>query len=225
MLLHHELSPAQARVLRRRWEKQYVEGRQPDNERPINRTDGSRPGDEVVTYQRAGWAFWMLRNLMGEEAMLAGLRGFIEKWRNGVETPTGLDFPLVEDLLESLRPHAPDATAFDDFVGRWITGQDLPDLEVRDPRVEQTAEGYQVTGTLANIGTGWAEVRVRVEGQRPADKTAPRPAADATVSVSAAAPGEFTIDTGFKPDRIVVDPDVDLLFAGRKRTATTLASP
>jgi len=225
MLLHHELAPSQARVLRRRWEKQYVEGRQPDNERPINRIDGSRPGDQVVTYQRAGWAFWMLRNLMGEEAMLAGLRGFVEKWRDGVETPDGLDFPLIEDLLESLRPHAPDAAAFDDFVGRWITGRDLPDLEVRDAQVEKTAEGYRVTGQLANIGTGRAEVRVRVEGKKPDDKEAKRPASDAVVAVAADALGAFDIATDFAPERIVVDPDVDLLFAGRKRTETTLTLP
>ena len=223
MLVHHELSPAQARVLRRRWEKNYVEGRQPDNERSINRVDGSRPGDQVVTYQRAGWAFWMLKNLMGEEAMLAGLRDFIATWRDGVETPDGLDFPLIEDLLASLRPHAPDPAAFDDFVGRWITGKDLPDLEVRDAKVEKTAAGYRVTGTLANIGTGGAEVKVRVEGKKPDDKGAPRPAADAIVTVSAEAPGAIDVTTDFEPERIVVDPDVDLLFAGRKRTETPLS--
>ncbi|NBV44120.1 MAG: hypothetical protein EBR86_00375 [Planctomycetia bacterium] len=225
MLLHHELSPAQARVLRRRWEKQYVEGRQPDNERAINRIDGSRPGDQVVTYQRAGWAFWMLRGLMGEKAMLAGLEDFIATWRNGVETPDGLDFPLIEDLLASLRPHAPDPAAFDDWVGRWILGKDLPDLEVQDARVEKTTDGWRVTGTLANIGTGRADVRVRVEGKKPGDKGAARPAADAVVAVSADTPGTIEIATDFEPERLVVDPDVDLLFAGRKRTETALTVP
>jgi hypothetical protein len=222
MLLHHELSPSQARVLRRRWEKGYVEGRQPDNERAINRVDGSRPGDQVVTYNRAGWAFWMLRGLMGEEAMLAGLKDFIATWRNGVETPEGLDFPLIEDLLASLRPHAPDPAAFDDWVGRWILGKDLPDLEVREARAEKVGEGYRVTGTLANIGTGRANVLVRVEGKKPDDKAAARPAADAVVAVSADTPGTIEIATDFEPERLVVDPDVDLLFAGRKRTETAL---
>ena len=223
MLLHHARSSAQARVLRRRWEKTYVEGRQPDNERPINRIDGSRPGDQVVTYQRAGWAFWMLRGVMGEDAMLAGLRDFVTTWRNGVETPDGLDFPLIEDLLASLRPHAPDAAAFDDFVRRWILGKDLPDLEVREPRVERSGDGYRVTGKLANIGTGRADVRVRVEG--PKAESGDRPHADAVVAVSAEAPGQFDVVTDFPPERIVVDPEVELLFAGRKRTETALALP
>ncbi|MFM7260322.1 MAG: hypothetical protein ACKO3W_06925, partial [bacterium] len=74
MLLHHELGAEQAKTLRRRWESAYVYGRSPDDERSINRTDGTRPGDTVVTYNRAGLVFWMLREEMGEEAMLAGLR-------------------------------------------------------------------------------------------------------------------------------------------------------
>ena len=225
MLVHHELGDEQGKTLRRRWEQSYVFGRRADNERPINRIDGSRPGDGVVTYQRAGWAFWMLRNLMGEEAMLAGLKDFIGRWRDGVETLDGLDFPLIEDLLESLRPHAPDPAAFDDYVGRWILGKDLPDLEVREAKVEKTDAGYRVTGTLANIGTGRAAVTVRVEGKKPDDKEAKRPGSEATVEVSPETPGSIDIVTDFPPERIVVDPDVELLFAGRKRAEAALAVP
>jgi hypothetical protein len=223
MLLHHELGAGQARVLRRRWEKAYVEGRSPDNERPINRVDGSRGGDGVVTYQRAGWVFWMLRGLMGEEPLLAGLRDFIVTWRDGVATDDGLDFPLVEDLLASLRPRAPDAAAFDDFVGRWIIGKDLPELVVREAAVEQAGDGYRVTGELANVGTGRAEVRVRVEGRKPDIKGEPSPVADAIVPVSAEAAGRFEIAADFVPERIVVDPEVELLFTGRKRCETPLS--
>ena len=223
MLLHHELGAEQARVLRRRWEQAYVEGRSPDNERPINRVDGSRGGDGVVTYQRAGWVFWMLRGLVGEEPLLAGLRDFIATWRDGVATDDGLDFPLVEDLLASLRRHAPDAAAFDDFVGRWILGKDLPELVVREAEVEQAGDGYRVTGELVNLGTGRAEVRVRVEGRKPDTKGDPSPVADAIVPVSAEAAGRFEIATDFVPERIVVDPEVELLFTGRKRCETPLS--
>lgn len=225
MLVHHELAAEQARVLRRRWEKQYVEGRSPDNERPLNRVDGSRGGDGVVTYQRAGWVFWMLRGLMGEEALLAGLRDFIATWRDGVATDDGLDFPLVEDLVASLRPHAPDAAAFDDFVGRWILGTDLPELAVRDAAVEKAGDGYRVTGELANVGTGRVEVRVRVEGRKPEGKETRPLQADTVVPVSAEAPGRFEIATDFVPVRILVDPEVELLFTGRKRCETPLAAP
>jgi hypothetical protein len=45
------------------------------------------------------------------------------------------------------------------------------------------------------------------------------------VVVSAEAPGAIDIETDFLPERIVVDPDVELMFAGRKRAETALASP
>ena len=225
MLVHHELGEEQGKTLRRRWEQTYVFGRRADNERPINRVDGSRPGDQVVTYQRAGWAFWMLRNLMGEEAMLAGLRDFIATWRDGVRTDDGLDFPLIEDLLASLRPHAPDTAAFDDYVGRWILGKDLPDLEVRGATVVQEDSVYRVSGELANIGSGRAEVKVRVEGKKPDGPDAKAPFEEIVVPVSAEAPGAIAISTDFPPVRLVVDPDVDLLFAGRKRAETALPGP
>jgi hypothetical protein len=45
------------------------------------------------------------------------------------------------------------------------------------------------------------------------------------VSVSPDAPGAIEITTDFPAERIVVDPDVELLFAGRKRTETALPAP
>lgn len=222
MLLNHELSPEQARVLRRRWEWTYVNGREPDNERPINRIDGSRPGDTVVTYQRAGFVFWMLRRLMGEEAMLAGLRGFIDTWRDGVETKDGLDFPLIEDLLESLRPHAPDAAMFDAFVADWILGKTLPSLEVRDAAVEKDGDGYRVKATLANTGTGAADVTVRLEGKKAVDDQLPE-VAEVTVAISDNCESPIDLRVSFEPVRLLVDPDVELLHAGRRRTETRLS--
>ncbi|RLS69407.1 MAG: hypothetical protein DWI01_08370, partial [Planctomycetota bacterium] len=106
-----------------------------------------------------------------------------------------------------------------------ILGKDLPDLEVHDAKVEKTAAGYRVTGQLANIGTGRAAVKVRVEGKKPEEKEAQRPGSEATVEVTAETPGSIDIVTDFLPERIVVDPEVELLFAGRKRAETALAAP
>ena len=221
MLLHHELSPEQARVLRRRWEWTYVNGREPDNERPINRIDGSRPGDTVVTYQRAGLVFWMLRGLIGEDAMLTGLRDFVDTWRNGVETPEGLDFPLIEDLLESLRPHAPDQEAFDRFTNEWMLERALPSLELREADVQPDGDGYRVNATLANTGTGTADVTVRVEGKAPADDQPPA-SADVVVGISDNSASPIDLRVSFEPVRLLVDSDVELLHAGRRRTETPL---
>ncbi|MFZ9916299.1 MAG: hypothetical protein ACO3IB_13335, partial [Phycisphaerales bacterium] len=220
MLLHHELGEEQAKTLRRRWEKQYTEGRRADNERSINRTDGTRPGDQVVTYQRAGFVFWMLRDLVGEERMLAGLKAFVAKWRNGVETPDGLDFPLIEDLVESLRPHAPDEAAFDVFVDQWIFGTALPELQLGETTVEGDGGTHSTMVTLRNIGTGRATVTVRLIGEKPEGGEAPF--VDTVVGLPGADPVSVRIPAVFKPVRVVVDPEVRLLFAGRKRCDRSL---
>jgi hypothetical protein len=161
---------------------------------------------------------------MGEEAMLAGLADFVTTWRNGVETPDGLDFPLIEDLLESLRPHAPDTAAFDAFASDWILGTALPSLEVRESAVETDGDGYRVTGILANSGTGFADVRLRIEAAEP-DGEEPAAFEDMIVAVTAGAESPFELRVPFEPARLVVDPDVELLFAGRRRTETALATP
>jgi hypothetical protein len=216
MLVHHELGEDQAKTLRRRWERDYVFGRSPDDERAINRTDGTRPGDQVVTYQRAGLVFWMLRELMGEEQMLAGLRSFVEKWKNGVETADGLDFPLIEDMVESLRAHAPDVAVFDAFVAQWIFGTALPELELSDVNVTDAAGAFTTTTELRNIGNGVVDVVVRVMGASSEEIE------DVVVRVAPNTPASVVVSTSFTPTKIVVDPEVRVLFAGRKRCEKSL---
>jgi hypothetical protein len=228
LLVHHELGDAQGAAVRRRWERRYTYARSADDERPIHRTDGSRPGDQVVIYDRAGFVFWMLREQMGEAAMLAGLRAFVAKWRNGVATPDGLDFPLIEDLVASLREQAPDPAAFDAFVGAWILGTKLPDLQLDDVRTEAVdGGGHAVTGALRDIATGRGrvdlpvEVVVRVIGRKPADGGA-APFADVAVRLAGEGPAAFRIPTAFAPGKLVVDPELRLLFAGRTRCTKSL---
>jgi len=230
MLVHHELGEKQGMALRRRWERAYSFGRSPDDERSINRTDGTRPGDQVVTYNRAGFVFWMLRGVMGEDAMVAGLRAFVEKWKNGVETPEGLDFPLIEDMVVSLREHAPDQAKFDAFVADWILGTKFPELEVADARIaDGSTEGaYTTEGSLRNIATGRSasaspiEVVVRVVGEKPATPDAEAPFADVSVRLDGGEGTDFRIETTFKPVKVMVDPKVSLLFAGRQRCEKSL---
>jgi aminopeptidase N len=216
MLLHHELGDEQAKTLRRRWEKQHTEGRRADNERPINRTDGTRPGDQVVTYPRAGFVFWMLRDLMGEEQMLAGLKAFVAKWKNGIETPEGLDFPLIEDMVESLRPFAPNEVAFNIFIDQWIYGTTLPEFELDDVKVDGTEGACTTAVELRNVGKGTVDVTVRALGEDAAQFE------DTVVRVAAGGSVPVVIRSAFKPAKLVVDPEVRLLFAGRKRCEKSL---
>lgn len=45
------------------------------------------------------------------------------------------------------------------------------------------------------------------------------------VAVTAGGESPFELRVPSKPARLVVDPDVELLFAGRRRTETALAAP
>ena len=55
-----------------------------------------------MTYDKGGWAFWMLLEHMGRERNLEGIREFIATYRDGP------DYPLIEDFLAVLRKHAAD---------------------------------------------------------------------------------------------------------------------
>ena len=98
----------------------------------------------------------------------------------------------------------------------------LPDLEVIDAKVDGAEGAFTTTAKLANTGTGVADVTVRVEGAKPDSKDSVAPFEDVVVHIAPDAPAEIAIKSAFKPVKIVVDPDVKLLFAGRKRCEKSL---
>ncbi|MFN9945667.1 MAG: hypothetical protein ACK56S_02370 [Planctomycetota bacterium] len=65
------------------------------------------------------------------------------------------------------------------------------------------------------------EVGVRVVGATPAGGGA-APPADVVVRLAGDGTTEFRVPTAFKPVKLVVDPDVRLLFAGRTRCNKSL---
>ncbi|MFM7161862.1 MAG: M1 family metallopeptidase, partial [Planctomycetaceae bacterium] len=229
------------RSLLKKFEREYVQSRNPDRERPLHKVDGSRPGDSTVIYNRGGWVFHMLMEQMGRERMLTGLQEFIRKFKEGP------DFPLIEDLVETLRPHAPDPQAFDTFVNQWLLGTALPEFRLADV-TRETAEGGVTTcqGTITNLGTGTVEVEVAVipeSESKPSTKSgsqatsAVQPGADEDtddqpdqdrgdqprepgsvqrVQLGPGATAPFTLTCRFTPAEVVVDPDIKVLQMGRK---------
>jgi len=168
LLVEQMRGPATRRALLKKFEQEYVEGRNPDRERPLHKVDGSRPGDNTLIYNRGGWVFWMLMEQMGRERMLTGLRDFIERFKDGP------DFPLLEDLVETLRAHAEDPEAYDTFVGQWVLGKVLPEFQLEQIVQETDAEGRQVvTGQLVHVGTGSVEVDIALESPPPPTATTP----------------------------------------------------
>ena len=210
------------RALMTKFEREYVQQRNPDRERPLHKVDGSRPGDTTIIYNRGGWVFFMLMEQMGRERMLAGLRKFILQFKNGP------DFPLIEDLVESLRPHAPNAGKFDNFASQWLLGKALPEFGLGAVRHEVDGSGkHLTTGTITNTGTGTVEVEVALVP--PADdpskketeelETADKPREPGSIQTVTVGPGQtvyWKLTSAFKPAEVIVDPDVKVLQMARK---------
>jgi len=236
LLLFEQVKGARARMeFAKRIEAHYADNRRPDDERPLYDIDGGRASDETVTYDRGGWVFWMLYDFMGRERALEGYRHFIRTWS------VGRDHPALQDFVASMRPYAPDAVAYDAFVKQWFEDRAMPQYRLRDAATVATAEGYEVTVTVRNIGTGrmpvevaatagerWPssarKVPVAVGGAEPegADATPPYREARTTVDLGAGESKRVTIRCDFEPKRVVVDPDVRVLQLNRQLAVATL---
>jgi ABC-2 type transport system permease protein len=208
MLIDRIESPAKRRSLMRKYEDQYANQRKPDNERSLHRVDGSRPGDTTVMYDRGGFVFWMMKEMMGEEAMLAGLRDFIERFKDGP------DFPLVEDFVEVLREHATDKDAYNAFVDQWVLGTVVPEFEFSNVKAEREGEEYVLQGSVRNIGTGL--MLLDIAALRTKDKPDGKRALT-TVAIEPGVSVPFTMRTDFEPVQVVADPEVKLLQIRRKQ--------
>lgn len=239
-LLHQQVYGEQARIeFLRLIENRYGDNRQADSERPLVKIDGSKPGDNTVTYDKGGWVMWMLYNLMGRDACLAGLQEFMRRFGNGP------DYPLLEDLLLTLREYAPDREAFDAFTKQWYFEVVVPEYRIADAKVRplstDTASNdtastdtlvtatarYEVTGSIKNRGSGRMTVEVAaVRGERfPKEGKAPETPYEETRATLILAAGEeqtFTIRTPFEPKELVVDPDARVLMLNRKLATTKL---
>lgn len=219
----------QARMgLTKEMELDYIRQRQGDDERPLVKIDGRRATDTAITYSRGGWVFWMLANLMGRENFHRGLADMVRKYPAGSE-----DAPLVEDLLATMKPYAPDQMQFDEFSRQWILGTVLPNLFLDDLRkVENPDHTWTVSGTLRNEGTGSHHVEIAATaGTRFADKKASQPSSEkpkvyqssrTEVKIEQGKGVTFKIQVNFEPETVVVDPDQKLLFQGRERLEKSL---
>jgi ABC-2 type transport system permease protein len=228
----------------KRIEERYGDRRQADSERPLVKIDGSRPGDTTVTYDKGGWVMWMLTDLMGREAALAGLREFIDTYGNGP------DYPVLQDLVAALRPHAPDPATYDAFVKQWFfevvvpeyrltdakkttraatpgaatgtstTGAASPDLGAQASSAGTGAASWATTFTITNAGTGSMPVEIAaVHGERFTDEgktSAGYRDARTSVTLGAGESRTVTLRSDFEPDRVLVDPDAKVLQLQRK---------
>ena len=222
-LLTEQVKGLQARMeFLQRIEENYGRRRKTDAERPLVRVDGTRNGDQTLTYDKGGWVFWMLYQQLGRERDLAGLRKFIADWGNGP------DYPVLQDFTAAMRPFAADPAAYDDFVQQWFHRVVVPEYRLSDARVTATpgAHTWKVSVRVKNAGTGRMPVEVAAaRGDRFTGKGKPDPAyRDARRTVTLGAGEERTVEIAcaFQPQRVLVDPDVKVLQLRRKATVVKL---
>jgi ABC-2 type transport system permease protein len=217
-LLFDQVKGPRARMeFLKRIEENYGDSRRADAERPLVKFDGSRDGDNTVLYDKGGWVFWMTYQLLGRERTLAGLRKFMADWGNGP------DYPVLQDFTAAMRPFAPDPAAYDAFVQQWFHQVVVPEYRLSDLRLTGgSQEGpWKVTARVKNAGTGRMPVEVAaVRGERFKDKDY----RDVRRSLILGAGEERTVEIpcAFRPERVVVDPDVKVLQLRRKAAVAKL---
>jgi ABC-2 type transport system permease protein len=212
-------------------ENRYAENRQADSERPLVEIDGSRAGDQTVTYDKAGFVFWMLLQHLGREPGLAGYRSFLEHYERNP------DHPVLQDFVAHMRPFAADPEAYDAFTRQWFFEVVLPRYELENARKEQLPDGtWRATALLRNAGTGTMPVELAASrGERFPERTDgavlaaegdadPDPYLEARASavLGAGEERELEILSPFEPTELVVDPDALVLQLERKKARASL---
>nr|WP_255672033.1 M1 family aminopeptidase [Corallococcus sp. AS-1-6] len=203
----------------KRLEERYGKGRRVDGEQPLVKLDDSREGDTVVLYEKGGWTFWMLEDLMGRDAMHAGLQAFLKQSMNNA------DHPVLQDFIAVMRPFAPSPDAFDRFTRQAFFEVVVPEYRVSDARVTKERGQWVTTATVTNVGTGRMPVEVTVT--KAGESAVPAEAAEAETRVEPGA-GEsvrVTLRSAFPPERLLVDPDVRVLQLRREQAQAKLSPP
>ncbi len=209
-------------------EARYGDQRRVDEERPMYDVDGKKPSDNTVLYDRGGWVFWMLYDYLGHDRALEGYRHFIRTWS------VSRDHPALQDFVAAMRPYAADTTTYDAFVRQWMEEKVVPEYRVMAASRVKRGDGYEVTATVRNIGTGtmpveiaatagerWAKAK-RGDAAAPSAQDPSYREARATVTLGAGAERTVTLRCGFKPGKVVVDPDVRVLQLHRKLAEASL---
>jgi aminopeptidase N len=116
--------------------------------------DGKRRYDTTIIYDRGGRVFWMLYDFLGHERAMLAYHDFFQTWS------TSRDHPALQDFVAAMRPYAPDAAAYDAFVKQWFEEKVVPQYQVSDAKKSAQGDGFEVTCTVTNIGTGTMPVEV-----------------------------------------------------------------
>jgi len=229
LLIQQMKGERDAMEFRKRIESRYGDTRQADAERKLLRLDGSKAGDGTVTYDKSGWVFWMLMDRMGREPTLRGMKEFIAAYNNNP------DHPVLHDFVVHMRRYAPDTASYDDFERQWFDTVVVPEYRVHDAKTVAApgGGGWLTTAEIENVGTGRMPLEIAaVRGERfPSDtakkaknakKAEPYEVSIVPVTLGGKEKQSVTIRTAFKPEKVVVDPNVRVLQLRRQSAEAKL---
>ena len=150
------------------------------------------PSTRTVGYGKGAMVFHMVRRLVGDEAFWKGLKAvFREKC---FQKATWDDFAIAlgSSSGSNLKP----------FFRQWVTRPGAPTLALENVRTTEDPQGWTVTGVLTQQRPYYdLEVSLRLETGGDKKKT--------KIS-STGRKAFFTLRSDTRPERLVVDPHVDL---------------
>ncbi len=150
------------------------------------------PASRAVGYGKGAMVFHMARNLAGNDAFWKSLA---DVYRNRLFQEASW-----EDFAAALSSNTKED--FGSFFRQWVLRPGAPVIRLEDVRAERTEAGWKVHGTLVQDGdVYWLHVPLRLEWEKGF--------LDRQVEVkSARVP--FVLEGNFAPERLVVDPRVDV---------------
>jgi ABC-2 type transport system permease protein len=221
ILLIEQVKGLSARIeFCKRIEENYGDSRQVDSEKPMVKIDGSKPGDTTVTYDKMGWVVWMLLHEMGRDNLMRGLHDFQSAYDDNP------DHPVLQDLTEFLRTYAPDPAAYDAFVKQWFHEVVVPEYIVTEAKKNGSGGAFEVRAKVTNKGKGTMPITIAAaKGERFDEKgvaKADYKDARAALVLGAGETKDVTVRCDFDPDRVLVDPDAEVLQLRRKTALAKL---
>ena len=190
-------------------ESQFVSSRRIDTEEPLIALHGYDASEDILSSQKGALVLWMLDQHLGRNAMLAGLRTFIEQHH------TQQTRPILQDLLDYLKSYAEDQVAYDAFVEQWFYSSRLPAFAITEAAAIEAQGMWNVSATVVNTGDGSASVTLAALSE----ESLVEDNQQVVVELAAGETRQVTWQLTFRPYYLVIDPNISVLQAGRQDQA------
>lgn len=156
-------SVERARLMREGWLRDYA-AVPPEQDRPLRSFVSRRHGaDQAVGYNKTAFVFFMLRDRIGEETFIAGLRTF---WRTRVGTTASWD-----DLRSTFEQAA--GTDLAAFFDQWVQRSGAPSIVIEGARnLAGKSDQRRIEIRLRQVSPAYrlrVPLRIELEGGRSVD--------------------------------------------------------